>query len=711
MPALREGQKFERYRIIRLLGTGVAGESYEAEDTALLRKVVLKLLHPWAPLSDAARRQFFREMQGIGALTHRYLAPVLDYGEVHGNLYVARRFFSSGSLLSSDGRLWFSPPLELHAAIAYAHQLAQALQQIHECGYLHGALGLSNIMVLRGPNIEQAADYAPFMLADVGLAHFVRRFGHSRSSVLPVTAAPEQIGGRVTSASDQFALAVILYAWISGRPPFLGTPAEVEQAKLSESFPSLLSLKAPASLEQEGIIRRALSVYPEDRYPSILAFADALLATLRRPSVPVPQEVEIERPPAREEPGPDAPPPQVAVSPVEVTKREEEIVEEGVSGEEQVKTGEGVEREEGASVREELAEQGVPDGDHIVAGEEPRAAEPPLVELPEVELAGTLPEGGEAQRQEEHSADMALSVEAVLPTPTGGEERLPAADPERSVLPATTVEAARASVSDTDHAPVEQVSASLTYLETLLRTTTQVAPDHGARHEQAAALSGDGSLAGASASWAAESHSHFQERTRAGEAEETATVEGSSPESSLLLEVLSAGSQVPAMAPVVGEPVLTVEASLPAAPSEASSADLPASAQPVPLEASVLVMPPAGQEPYVVTLAATELKIGRAGDSDLLLEGDRQVSRRHAYLRREGATFLIQDGDNADGVFVNGERLPVRSSRLLQAGDRIRIGAYELIFLLDTASSVPATASLEAPAASGNVSEAASSTS
>src|SRR5579875_3207919 len=216
MPALREGQRFERYRVIRLLGSGVAGESYEAEDTLLLRKVVLKLLHPWAPLSDAARRQFFREMQGISQLSHRYLAPVLDYGELHGSLYVARRLFSSGSLLNSDGRLWFSPPLELSAAVSYAQQLAQALQHVHHAGYLHGGLSLTNIMVLRGPNVEGASDYAPFMLADVGLAHFVRRFGRLQRPILPVTAAPEQLGGRATQASDQFALAVIVYTWIVG---------------------------------------------------------------------------------------------------------------------------------------------------------------------------------------------------------------------------------------------------------------------------------------------------------------------------------------------------------------------------------------------------------------------------------------------------------------------------------------------------------------
>src|SRR5579863_1352530 len=171
MPLLEERQRFERYRIIRYLGEGVSSESYEAEDTILLRKVTLKLVHPRSILPDAARRQFFREMQGISLLNHKYIAAVLDYGEIDSQLYVVRRFVSSGSLLSTEGRLWYTPPLKVFDAIHYGHQLAQALDNIHQHGYLHGSLTLSNILVLRGSNVEREPDFAPFLLADVGLTN------------------------------------------------------------------------------------------------------------------------------------------------------------------------------------------------------------------------------------------------------------------------------------------------------------------------------------------------------------------------------------------------------------------------------------------------------------------------------------------------------------------------------------------------------------
>lgn len=280
MPVLREGQVFERYRVIRWLGSGGAGESYEAEDIKLLRRVTLKLIHPSVSLADSARRQFFREIQGISVLTHAYLATVLDYGEIGEHLYVARRYVSSGSLLAPQGRLWFRPPLAVPDAFAYAHQLAQTLQYIHHHGYLHGSLTFSNVLVLREPGTEGIEQHAPFLLADVGLTNFVRRFGQPRVETLPLTAAPEQIGKRTTPASDQFALAVLLYFWLTGRPPYLGTPDEIEQLKLSEEITPVSMLNPGLTPGQDNIIRRALTVYPEERYPSILAFTEALQASL-----------------------------------------------------------------------------------------------------------------------------------------------------------------------------------------------------------------------------------------------------------------------------------------------------------------------------------------------------------------------------------------------------------------------------------------------
>lgn len=280
MPTLEIDQRFERYRIIQWLGSGVSGESYEAEDTMLHRKVALKLIHPNLTLPDAARRQFFREMQGVSILNHPYLAQVLDYGEFDGKLYVARRFVSDGSLLSKNGRSWFKAPLDISDAVHYGHQLAQALQYIHNRGQIHGAITLSNILILDKPTSENTYDISPFLLVDASLTNFVRNISIKNSAPLPITAAPEQLYKRTIPASDQFSLAALLYFWLTGHPPFIGSSEEIEQLKLTETITPLSSFKSNISIEQDEVVLRALSVSSEDRYPSVQAFADTLLATL-----------------------------------------------------------------------------------------------------------------------------------------------------------------------------------------------------------------------------------------------------------------------------------------------------------------------------------------------------------------------------------------------------------------------------------------------
>src|SRR5450631_3030243 len=111
------GQRFDRYQVIRPLGNGISGESYEALDTLLERTVTLKLIHPWTTLSDAIGRQFFRELQNMSRLNHSTLTSILDYGDVDGQLYMARKYTPFGSLLSTQGRDWFSPPLPLEQAL------------------------------------------------------------------------------------------------------------------------------------------------------------------------------------------------------------------------------------------------------------------------------------------------------------------------------------------------------------------------------------------------------------------------------------------------------------------------------------------------------------------------------------------------------------------------------------------------------------------
>lgn len=631
MPTLEPGHVFERYRVIRWLGSGVSGESYEAEDAMLMRKVTLKLIQPQSTLPDSARRQFFRELQGTSALNHPYLAPILDYGELNGRLYIARKFVSNGSLLGTEGRLWFRPPLNETDAIHYAHQLAQVLHYIHSRGYLHGALTFSNILVLRGPNLNNEPDHAPFLLADVGLAHFARRFGHEQKSPLPITAAPEQFGKRITPASDQFALAVLLYFWLAGRPPYIGAPEEIEQLKLAEAVTPLTSLNQRITIEQSGILLRALSVYPEDRYPSVLAFADALLKTLP-PIIP---------------PIPATEPAQLATEPAQL------------------------------------------DG-HITQStapaEEEREQEPALAASPISEAIAVAP----PDVDREPSVTPVIEIEHELPeTPAPSENEEPAPAPSFSAIPETDP----AIAFELDNAMAEL--ESLAYSSNTTSATTiepddvvdeqkagEVAAEPQLETEQPIGVEQPDSTPVESASPELQEDQPALPSDTEIESPTPLPIEEPAPEMQEEQPVQASGEEAHSNG---YHPSSPQQESLPESDHIEAEPAQPASTYETPARiARVIIASPYVDKPSEVKLAGDEFTIGRAGSSAILLDRDNLTSRHHALLKREGNRYLLFDLRSANGVFVNGQKIMVDNEYELLDGDHISIGNYELIFRSST---------------------------
>ena len=691
MLTLQDGQRFERYRIQRFLGSGAAGESYEAEDTMLLRKVTLKLIHPWTTLPDAARRQFFREMQGISILNHPYLAAVLDYGEINSRLYVARRYVTSSTLLGNEGRMWFGPPLKVADAIHHTHQLAQALQYIHNHGYLHGSMTFSNILVLRGPNLDNEPDYAPFLLADVGLTNFVRRFGQLQNQFLPITAAPEQYSKRVFPVSDQFSLAVLLYFWFTGQPPYLGTPEEIQHLKCSATIAPPTLINPQVTFEQEAMLLRALSASPEARYPSVLAFADALLATL----IPEPQPSSPGEPLAQanftapisargEEEAQTTPEVEAVAETEPISQTQSAILVEPViehtsnafSQIESTPIPESITHLEAISAQEFDV---IPQTDPVLFSEsmikmdglmqaEPAAQSEPVVEAEEaqsssenstvVELANQaevqiLPENSDEARpviQTEAATDVTLTAEdqsaqpipqpgptppppppTPEPSPVPNPEPAPPPSPAPDIpqpLPEPDVPQPTPNPIPTPQPDIPQTPAEPGVPQPVPDPIPQPIPD------------------------------------------------------------------VPQPLPEPSVPQTTPQ-TLPQA--EFASIDkladyselLPQtrSEQAATTPRLIIVSPYAGQ-PLEFKLESDEITLGRAGSSDILLDLDNLTSRHHALLRHEGNSYLIYDRRSANGVFVNGQKIDTQTGCELADGDHISIGNYEIIFRLSEVMSM-----------------------
>jgi serine/threonine protein kinase len=658
MPTLGDGQIFERYRVIRWLGSGIAGESYEAEDTILLRKVTLKLIHPWGTLPDSARRQFFRELQGLSALNHPYLATMLDYGEIDGRVYVARRYLSNGSLLGTNGRLWFRPPLGTPETFRYAHQLAQALHYIHQHGYLHGSLTFANVLILRGPNVEHEPDYAPFLVADVGLANFVRRFGRPKIATLPVSAAPEQLSKRVTPASDQFALAVLVYFWLTGRPPYLGTPDEVEHLKLTESITPLHTLHSGITAEQDSILLRALKAHPEERHPSILAFAEALLASLSssRPAQHTPTGIflgqpetpleilrlDLEKPPATQLPvaptmsageakPSEVPPPNVAAA----LSPDERATGSAFAPSQQTQV------ETWRATLEEIPQT---EPGASLSVEETAVAGPELEAVP-------LPAIPETPRLEDADAP-ASSLPHQQESPVSSPDQQAATRDEE--IPAERSVQAGADIAEAPEAQPESAESGGGDESDHIRTdNTQ---------------SGDGAPALAPGEENISTVSQIEvEDSPANDAETQPSIEPVAEQPA----IESAGSSAEVKA--TDE---TSSASV-ASAGDGTGHTIQQSANRTP---RLIVNSPYTSDSYEFLLTSEETRVGRAGSSDLRLEQDNLTSRHHALIKRTGECVLIFDRHSYNGVFLNGQRIEVERGYELADGDHIGIGSYELIF-------------------------------
>lgn len=686
MPTLQDGQQFERYRIQRFLGSSASGESYEAEDIMLLRKVTLKLIHPWTTLPDAARRQFFREMQGISILNHPYLAAVLDYGEINGRLYVARRYVTSSTLLGNAGRTWFGPPLKITDAIYYAHQLAQALQYMHNHGCLHGSMTFSNILVLRGPNLNNEPDYAPFLLADVGLTNFVRRFGQPQNQLLPITAAPEQYGKRVLPASDQFSLAVLLYFWFTGQPPYLGTPEEIQQLKCSATITLPTSINSQVTSEQEAMLLRALSASPEDRYPSALAFADSLLATL----TPEPQtfsanealaqanftaHAEEEQQTASEKEAVTETEPIFQTPSALLTETAIEHAAEAFSQIESTPIPESITRLEAIPAPEFGV---IPETDPVLFSE-------PITELDELIQTEPVVEAEDTQFSSENSAGLELAnqAEASIP-PENSEEATPVIQTELTTDAALAAEDQFAQ-SAPEPAPIPQPQPEPT-------PAPSPAPSPVPDPEPAPPPSPAPDIP-----------------QPTPEPDVPQPMPNPIPTPQPDIPQIPAEPAVPQPAPdPIPQPVPDVPQPLPEPPVPqttpqtlpqaeiASIGELADYSELLPQTQSeqaaaiphLIIASPYTEQPLDIKLESDEVTLGRAGSSDILLDLDNLTSRHHALLRHEGNSYIIYDRRSANGVFVNGQKIDTQTGCELTDGDHISIGNYEIIFRLSQVMSM-----------------------
>ncbi|HEX3270361.1 MAG TPA: serine/threonine-protein kinase [Ktedonobacterales bacterium] len=270
------GQRLEHYDIEELLGVGGMAHVYLARDTLLGREVAIKALAPEFLTHDAAIERFRREAQRVAALEHPHIAPVLHMIEEGHHLYLVMPLFVE----SLRERLQRPQRLEMAEAVRLVSEVGSALAIAHAQGLVHRDVKPGNIL------LDQ--DGKAF-LCDFGVACKAKVTDDADTLTLagsglpvgtPLYMAPEQLrGDELDHRADIYALGVVLYQALTGRTPHSGNSLiAIATAALTNPIIPPSALNPAVSAPVERVILRALSRRPEDRYPNVARFVEALQA-------------------------------------------------------------------------------------------------------------------------------------------------------------------------------------------------------------------------------------------------------------------------------------------------------------------------------------------------------------------------------------------------------------------------------------------------
>ncbi len=267
----RVGQQFGNYRLLRLLGRGGFGEVYLAEHLYLQTQVAVKVLV--AQTEQRVRDLIRTEARTHAGLSHQHIARILDFGFEQEVPYLVMTYAAGGTLRTRHPQ---GSRLSPRQVAFYVQQIASALQYAHGQKVVHRDVKPENVLL--GPGNE-------LLLSDFGIAvvaHQTHSLSEQEALGTLAYMAPEQAQGRARPASDQYALAVMAYEWLSGRLPFTGrSTAELVLQHLSEPPPKLAWPQVSKGEERgfvlfEQAVMRALAKDPHKRFPSVLAFAQSL---------------------------------------------------------------------------------------------------------------------------------------------------------------------------------------------------------------------------------------------------------------------------------------------------------------------------------------------------------------------------------------------------------------------------------------------------
>jgi eukaryotic-like serine/threonine-protein kinase len=281
------GTQVGAYRVLQQIGEGGMGTVWLAEHMMLGRRAAIKLLHPMFTARPDIVTRFFNEARAATAISDPGIVQIFDFGHhVDGSAYIAMEMLEGEPL---DKRLRRLGRLAIADALRVMRQVASTLGVAHQRGIVHRDLKPENIYLVRDPEVigGERAKVLDFGIAKLTGDASVKT---NTSAVMgtPAYMSPEQCrgAGQVDQRSDVYALGCMLFALITGAPPFdVEGAGEIIAMHLREPAPALSSRVYGIPPELEAIVAHCLAKDPAHRYTSGTELAAAIGAVLGSASI------------------------------------------------------------------------------------------------------------------------------------------------------------------------------------------------------------------------------------------------------------------------------------------------------------------------------------------------------------------------------------------------------------------------------------------